>query len=128
MSNFNLPRVLIAISILMYSIFGSSSIYAQQTTEQYIPIGMSPGISDRYSYIGSISAIDRAMKTFTMQSNRGSKTIKVSDSTLFWLDRSKIKQSNLRASFNDCEVGRRVEVMHNRDNDNVADWVKIESM
>ena len=127
MIKFDLPRILIATSLLMCSLMGSPVTFAQQSTEQFIPIGMSPGISDKYSYIGSIISVDEATNTFTMQSNRGRKTITVSPSTRFWLDKSKIKQTNLKASFDDCQVGSMVEVMHDRSNDDVADWIKIES-
>lgn len=126
MNNFNLTKILISTSLLICSFLGITVNYAQESTEQFIPIGMSPGISNKYSYIGNIVSINRANKTFTVQSNRGIKTITVTPLTRFWIDRSKIKQTNLEASFNDCEKGNKVEVMHERDDDHIADWVKIE--
>jgi hypothetical protein len=127
MNLFKRCKLLVATFLVMGLLLTASMVYAQQTTEQFIPIGMSPGISDKFSYIGSIIAVDRATNTFTLQSNRGRKTITVSPLTHIWLDKSKIKQANVKASFDDFEVGRRIEVMHKRDNDKVAEWIKIES-
>ena len=126
MSNFNLTKILISTSLLTCSLLWMTVNYAQESTEQFIPIGMSPGISNKYSYIGNIVSIDPAKKSFTVQSNRGIETITVTLLTRFWIDRSKLKQTNLEASFSDCEIGKKVEVMHERDDDHVADWVKIE--
>ena len=127
MNLFKRCKLLVANCLAMGLLLTASMVYAQQTTEQFIPIGMSPGISDKFSYIGSIIAVDRATNTFTLQSNRGRKTITVSPLTHIWFDKSKVKQANVKASFDDFEVGRTIEVMHKRDNDKVAEWIKIES-
>ena len=47
--------------------------------------------------------------------------------TRIWLDRSKVRRENLVADYSDCKAGLKVELIHVRDNENVADWVKIES-
>ena len=120
-------QTLLVIALLAGSIFGSSITVAQESTEQFIPIGMSPGISDKYSFIGSILEVNNAAATFIVDSNRGSKTIRVSPRTRIWLDRSKSKQTNIKASFNDIQVGRKIEVMHERNDDGLANWIKIES-
>ncbi len=123
----NQCRTLLVITLLMGSIFGLSMAVAQESTEQFIPIGMSPGISDKYSYIGSILDFDKAAATFVVDSNRGSKTIKVSPKTRIWLDRSKNNKTSIKASFDDIEVGRKVEVMYQRTDEGLANWIKIES-
>lgn len=127
MTQFILTRYSIAASLLFCALIGSSVSYGQQYTEQFIPIGQSPGISDELSYIGNIIEVDIAANTLVIESNRGTKIISVTASTRFWLDRSKIKQPSLVASFNDCKVGSRVEVKHDRNDSNTADWIKIES-
>lgn len=115
-------------TLLLTIIFWWSSLsYAQQSTEQFIPIGKSPGISDKYSYIGNITAVNKQTNSFMMQTGNGETEITISPTTRIWLDRSKNKKTNIEASFDDCETGRTVEVMHNRDNKNIADWIKIES-
>ncbi len=127
MTQFILTRYSITASLLFCALIGSSVSYGQQYTEQFIPIGQSPGISNKLSYIGNIIEIDRAANTLVVKSNQGTKTIRVISSTRFWLDRSKIKHPSLVASYNDCTVGSRVEVKHDRNDSNTADWIKIES-
>jgi hypothetical protein len=99
----------------------------QQSTEQFIPIGKSPGISDEYSYVGIVVAVDRDAHTIEVQSDRGTKTFLVTDDTRLWLDRSKARQTNPMASYADCKVGVTVEVMYDHDDKATADWIKIES-
>ena len=127
MSNSNFTGILIAATLLMFPFLGTSLIYAQETAEQFIPIGYSPGISDKYSFIGKIVDVDQETHTIVVDSNRGERIIKVTPVTRIWLDRSKWKRTNTVGSYSDCEVGRKVEVMHDHDNESVADWIKIES-
>ncbi len=99
----------------------------QQTTEQFIPIGKSPGISGKYSYIGTVVAVDQDAHTIDVRSDRGTKTIRVTEATRLWLDRSKAKRTNHKANYADCKVGVTVEVMHLHHDKDTADWIKIES-
>lgn len=126
MMNFNFTARLFKV-LLLFSLLVSPFAFSQQTTEQYIPIGQSPGVSDKYSYIGVIISLDRDAHTIEVRSNRGTKTIRVIAATRLWLDRSKAKRSNRNASYSDCEVGVRVEVMYVHDDNGVADWIKIEA-
>ncbi len=127
MSNSKFTGILIAATLLMFPFLGTSLIYGQETAEQFIPIGYSPGISDKYSFIGKIVDVDQETHTIVVDSNRGERMIKVTPMTRIWLDRSKRKRTNTVGSYSDCEVGRAVEVMHVHDDENVADWIKIES-
>lgn len=127
MSNAKVSGALFAIILVGCAMVGMSSVYGQQTTERYIPIGQSPGISGKYSYIGEIVSVDAAAHTIVVSSDRGRKTIIVTPETKIWLDRSTLKQTNTIGSYDDCEAGRRVEVMHIRDDDGVAAWIKIET-
>ena len=101
--------------------------YGQETAEQFIPIGYSPGVSDKYTFIGKIVDVDQETHTIVVDSNRGERIIKVTPMTRIWLDRSKRKRTNTVGSYSDCKEGRKVEVMHDLDNEGVADWIKIES-
>ena len=127
MNKRNLGTQIIKSLLLVCMILGVSSANGQQTTEQYIPIGHSPGVSDKYSYIGNIVAIDRKARTISVEDRGVIRTIKVTADTRIWLDRSKVRRENLVLDYSDCEVGFRVELMHVRDDENVADWIKIES-
>ncbi len=127
MNKRNLSMQIIKSLLLVCMIWGVSSTNGQQTTEQYIPIGHSPGVSDKYSYIGNIVAIDRKARTVSVEDRGEIRTFEVTAETRIWLDRSKVRRENLVAVYGDCEVGLRVELMHVRDNEDVADWIKIES-
>ncbi|MDH3631820.1 MAG: hypothetical protein OER98_11930 [Gammaproteobacteria bacterium] len=122
----NMSKISTVTLLLMIAFWGPSLSYAQQTAEQFIPIGMSPGISNKHSYIGSITVVNRQTNSFVMKTSTGEKEITITQSTRMWLDRSKKKKTNIEASIDDCEAGRTVEVMHSRENENIADWVKIE--
>lgn len=128
MSSLIFRKILFKALLFLVIFGGSSPTYAQQTSEQFIPIGMSPGISNKHSYIGKITAIDTTANTISMQSGEGPKTITILPVTRIWLDRSKHKKSSLVASFDDIKIGNTIEVMHSRENVNTANWVKIESM
>jgi hypothetical protein len=127
MTDLNTSKTRIATMLLLVALAVTSVAHAQQTTEQYIPIGQSPGISGKYSYIGDIVSVDLDANTITVRGERGTKTVSVLPTTRIWLDRTKAKSSNVAASYSDCEVGRKVEVMYDLDADEVADWIKIEA-
>lgn len=127
MNKRNLGTPVIKSLLLVCMIWGVSPANAQQTTEQYIPIGRSPGVSDKYSYIGNIVAIDRKTRTITVEDRGEIRTIKVTAETRIWFDRSKVRRENIVATYGDCEVGLRVELMHVRGDENVAAWIKIEA-
>lgn len=108
-------------------VFGMAVASAQKTTEQYVPIGQSPGVSYKYSAIGKIVAVDRIARTITVKDNSGTRSFEVTVQTRIWLDRSKAKRENRPAGYEDCKVGQKVEVMHLHDDEDVADWIKIKS-
>ena len=98
---------------------------AQQSTEQYIPIGESPGVSDEQMVKGTISAVDYDARTVQVRMTTGTQTVKMVGSTRYYLDRTKHKRTNLSAKIEDCRVGRKVEVKV--DADSTVDWIKIEA-
>ena len=120
-------RLLPAILIISSLMLGLTPSFGQQTTEQFIPIGKSPGISNSFSYIGSIVSVDEETRTIVVESNRGSKTIRVTPTTRLWLDRSRMRLTTMEANYSDCKVGRKVEVMYDHEDHSVAVWIKIES-
>ena len=100
---------------------------AQQATERYIPIGASPGVSGEYSYTGEIVAVDMSSRTITVEDEEGRRIMRVNEDTRIWLDRSQRRRPALVGDYADCEVGRRVEIMHRPDDPMVAAWIKIET-
>ena len=111
--------------VLMLSII--PIIYGQKSTEQYIPIGKSPGITRKYSMMGEIEQYDPATKSLTVTSSSGKTGMKVTDETRIYLDRSKLRQRNIKGNFSDLQKGRKVEVKYkDPQNKTTADWIKIE--
>ncbi len=127
MRTFNATKLFAIFSVLVVS-WSTSPVNGQQTTEQFIPIGYSPGISKEYSFIGPITAVNLEESTIIVDDARGTRTIKVTPETRIWLDRSKIKKANVVGDYSDCQPGRLVEVMYNHDDETVAVWIKIETM
>ncbi len=118
-----LAAVGLAIGILL-----TVSIYAQKSTEVFIPIGESPGLSGKYSVIGEIRSFDCANQILTIRGEDGEHRARVTDKTKIWLDSSEIKKTNVEGSTADCQAGRRCEIKYvydgaNRTED--AEWIKI---
>ncbi len=104
-----------------------SHAHGQKETERFIPIGQSPGVSQKQTSIGEIAEVDAAGRSVTVAEQAGRRTVKITDKTRIWLDRTRLKQANLTGSFTDLQKGRRVEVKYEDPaRREVADWVKVE--
>jgi hypothetical protein len=124
---FGLRELLSGLGLALALLGASSHAHSQKATEQYIPIGQSPGLSQKYTSIGEIADVDAAARTVTIADPAGPRTVKISEQTRIWLDRTKLKQTNIPGRFADLQKGRRAEVKYvdpgRRD---LADWVKVE--
>jgi hypothetical protein len=101
---------------------------AQKTTERFIPLGQSPGVSGTTSVIGTITTVDAATKSLSVQSSAGSQRFNVTDATRIWLDRSAAKQPTQEGTLADLRPGRRVEVKFLGENTRTtAEWVKVDA-
>ncbi len=106
-------RILLSVTGILVALLGTiSHAHGQKATEQFIPIGQSPGLSQKYTSIGEIAAVDPAARTVTVADAAGRRTVRVTDKTRIWIDRTRIKQSNLSGSFADLQPGRRAEVKY----------------
>lgn len=106
---------------------GASIAFGQEQTERYIPIGMSPGMSGVYAYLGEIIAVDAANRTITVRDSLETRTIEVAEQTRIWLDRSALQQTNLVGTFDDLQVGRTVEIEYvDYATKESADWIKVD--
>jgi len=121
-------RTLLSVTgILVALLCAISHAHGQKATEQFIPIGQSPGVSLKVTSIGEIADVNAAARTVTIADPAGRRTVRVTDQTRIWLDRTRIKQSNLSGSFADLRTGRRVEVKYaDPARREVAEWVKVE--
>lgn len=96
----------------------------QETTEVYIPIGESPGVSGVSSIIGTVSEVDYESQSLVVTANGTSRSIEMDDDTHYYLDRSDTKEPSSEGDVRDCQVGRMVEVK--LAGDGMADWIKID--
>ena len=103
-------------------LLGTPPALAQKTTEQFIPIGQSPGLSGKYTEIAEIAAVDPAARTITLDG----RSVAVTARTHIWLDRSKMKQPSVAGDFSNLTVGRRVEVSYQDETKRItAAWIKV---
>ncbi len=105
----------------------TGSLHAQRTTEQFIPIGRSPGVSGtNYAVIGTIEFVDTAGKTLRIAGSQGPVTLTFTDTTHIWIDRSAQRQTALVGSPSDLTVGRRAEAKFvSYERRTVAEWIKV---
>ena len=100
---------------------------AEKSTELYIPVGKSPGLSGKYAAAGRIEQVNYQQNTLMMSSGSGTYPVKVTERTMIFLDRSKLGQTNLYGSFADCKKGMMIEVRFEKDERNrPAEWIKLE--
>jgi len=115
------------LAIAVTLLCGTSYAHGQKATERYIPIGQSPGLSGKYTSIGLITEVNARAHTITIADPAGARTVKITDKTHIWLDRSKLKRSNVSGPFTDLQKGRRVEVKYaDPERRQIAEWVKVE--
>ena len=111
-------------SLIVALLCSFSYAYGQKMTEQFIPIGQSPGLSNKYTYIGIIEAVDSQERTVTT----GGRAVKITNDTRIWLDRSSLKLSNQVGGFGDLRKGRKIEIKYtDPDNKEAAEWVKVQA-
>lgn len=104
-----------------------TAAHAQKSTEQFIPIGMSPGVSHKTTSIGLVDTLVMQERMVTVREQAARRTVKITDKTWIWLDRSKLKLPNLRGRLADLQRGRRVEVKFaDPETRLLAEWVKVE--
>ena len=103
-----------------------TSAFGQKATEKFIALGKSPGVSGKLTVIGQIEQFDAQNRTLIVASSSGKHTCKLGDKTKIWLDRTKLKQSNITGTVADLQKGRRVEIKHEDAERKTADWIKVE--
>ena len=120
-------KSLMTIGVLGTLIVGLTDAQAQKASEIFIPIGLSPGLSGKYTEVGKIDAARAQDQTITMTNSSGSYTVEITESTNIWLDRSKLQLTNQKGAFVDCQAGRTIEVKY-KDNDpgGPVEWIKVQ--
>ncbi|MDH3593839.1 MAG: hypothetical protein OEU09_07435 [Rhodospirillales bacterium] len=113
---------LIVLAAAAALLWGPAAVEGQMMTEQFIPIGQSPGLSSTHTDIGEIETVDPAARRITL----GGRSIAVTARTRIWLDRSALRQANVTGGFADLRQGRRAEVKYEDAARRVsAEWIKV---
>lgn len=111
--------------IALLGIAATTPAGAQQATEQFIPLGSSPGLSATKTQIGIIESFDPARAVLSLETQRGG--AKITPQTRIWLDRSKLNLSNLPGAPSDLKAGQRCEIRYVEQNGGKVEWIKIEA-
>ena len=122
-----LKKRLLASTLALCSIM-ALPIYGQKSTEIFIPIGKSPGLSGKYSVIGKIVSIGITTRILTISGKDGEHTARITEKTKIWLDRSEAMTGNEGGSVADCRRGRLCEVKYvyeDKTRTDEAEWIKI---
>lgn len=115
------------IGVALTLLLGVAPLEAQLSTERFIPVGQSPGLSGVVTYIGQVVSVDEQNMTLTAQTDGQSVTIQLTSETHLWLDRSALREANATGTLSDLQAGRTVEVKYIDAEDPQAgvDWIKI---
>jgi hypothetical protein len=109
---------------------GPPTVAAHEMTEQYIPIGESPGLSGKYTVIGKLQGVNPREQTCAVAAASGNLNVKITPTTKIWLDRSHLGLTNIKGTFADLRPGATVEVKpegHERGvSSGPAEWVKVQ--
>jgi hypothetical protein len=107
---------------------GTPTAYGQKATEMFIPVGQSPGLSNKISIIGTIETIDARAQTIVVAGPSGSWNATITPRTKIWLDKSKLRLSNQKGTFTDLRKGFLAEVKYEEAgvSKGPADWIKVQ--
>ena len=103
-----------------------SFAHGEKTAERFIPLGQSPGLSNKLTDIGEIQSADPGARTISVKTAGGSRTVAISGATRIWVDRSHLRLTNLKGGFADLRAGRKIEVKYiDPSRKRTADWIKV---
>lgn len=118
---------IITTAILIILIFGAFSVQAEKSTELFIPIGQSPGLSGEYTVMGKIDEVNAQNQSIKMSGPSGSYSVQLTQHTSIYLDRSKAQLPNSYGTLADCKAGDTVEVKFvDNSRSKPLEWVKVQ--
>ena len=115
-----------AITFLLIIISGEAK--SQKTTEVYIPIGESPGVSGKMTIIGKVEQIRNKDHSITVSLSDNSKLMcKMDKDTPVYLDKSTLKQSNTSGDWGYIKPGMLIEAKYkDRTKTGPIEWIKVQ--
>ncbi len=124
-------RAILLIAVLT----ASAASWAQQATEQFIPLGSSPGLSAKQTRMGRVVSYDAARGILTLAAevpasvanSTFNSDARVTPQTRIWLDRTRLRLSNVRGDAVDLRPGLRCEVRLQDGTGDTAEWIKVEA-
>jgi len=115
--------------LIAFIIFNASLAHSQRTTEMYIPIGQSPGLSGKNTLVGFIRKVDAKSLLIVIGDAKGDQQVKVTKGTKIWLDRSQLKLTNQEGTLADCKENILAEVKPTggeKKDQMIAEWIKVQ--
>ena len=118
-----------ALSTIAFVVLGlCAPALAEKSTELYLPIGKSPGLSGIFTLIGTIAEINPQDQTLTVMTGAsGAFTVATTEYTIIFLDKSKLRQPNRYGTYSDFKIGMLIEVRFEADKRHrPAEWIKLQ--
>ena len=129
MGDTNMLKLILAITFICVLIMSVVSVQAEKSTELFIPIGQSPGLSGEYTVMGKIDQVNPVNQTIQMSGPSGSYTVKLTQFTHIYLDRSKVQLPNSYGGLADCQAGDTVEVkFFDNSRNKPIEWIKVQKL
>jgi hypothetical protein len=119
------PLPVLAGAILL----AAGGVHAQKATELHIPVGRSPGLSGTVTVIGACGSVDPRERTVSVLSGAGEWIAQVTEDTVVYLDRSKLRLPSSYGTFADLRGGSLVEIKYRdrqRRSRGDCEWIKIQ--
>jgi hypothetical protein len=115
--------------LLVLALICAPSAFAQKSTEMYVPLGQSAGLSGKHTLQAQVQAVNAAERSLTLVRDGSNVTVKLAAGAPVWIDRSKQQQSNSVGTLADARPGMLAEVKFVKNNlaGGEAEWVKLQS-
>lgn len=114
------------ISLLGILLTVASPGFAQKTTELFIPLGQSPGLSGKHTLVGKIDLTNALNNTLTVTDAAGTYSVPVAPGTRIYLDKSQAGMPNTQGTLADCRPGDTIEVKFvDNARTQPAEWIKV---
>ena len=115
------------IGIIAILLATQASGFAQKTSELFIPLGQSPGLSGIHTLIGKIVQVNALNNTIMIADTAGTYSVAMVPNTWIYLDKSKAGLPNSQGTLADCKVGDSIEVKFvDNARSKPAEWIKVQ--